>query len=159
MTRKEKRLAIVKDVLSRLRYRKIDTNFYVNPFKALDLAGIDLDLNAKNLPLEKCQTCALGSMLISHVRVYNKLSLRDLGFCQSDECSLTRSDCTGVLSNYFDADQLTLIEFAFEGYRVFDINVDGASEAIKFGKKFKHPKTRLRAIMNNILENDGTFKP
>ena len=77
-------------------------------------------------------------------------------------------------THLFGREQLLMIEAAFElgnGYVNFEEDaIHGLSprfkrykpailRAIKFGKRFRTEKTRLVGIMENIIENDGTFIP
>ena len=70
---------------------------------------------------------------------------------------IEHSTVISYLKKYFTVPQLNLIEIAFEQTEIFKHPLK--SKAIKFGEQYKHPKSRLRAILNNILENNGVFKP
>lgn len=177
MTRKEKRLIVIKDVLSRLRYRKVDINYYIKdiPIKELKSNNLNRDLQQDINKIEKCQACALGNVLISHIRVFDKLTYEDIGFYTQYSSSnyesycingyTLKNDVVNVLLKYFSQLQLDMIEAAFEQTDLYvkdfvkKRNRTKILNSIKFGKKYKDPKTRLRAILNNILDNDGLFRP
>ena len=68
------------------------------------------------------------------------------------------------LNSLFSYSQLRLIEIAFErglgAFKDYDYNLEPSTKrAAQFGRKFKTEKSRLRAIMKNIVENKGTFIP
>lgn len=186
MSKKNARIAIVKDVLARIKHRRIRTGFYFSGVHNViyDLRELPNDegkvyvdaekLNAKNfidLLEEKCDVCALGSLFMSHIRVFNQISL---GQIDSERDTITQS-----LHEYFDKEQLDLIETAFERsgagtYNTYyfsdenlsdselnDLDSKGllAYKAIKFGQKYGDSSKRLRAIMLNVVKNDGVFKP
>ena len=114
----------------------------------------DIDAREVINKLEKCEACALGNMMLSHVRVFDKISL--------EEIDGERDSITDTLGNYFEKNQLDLIEVAFEGemcgwYIYPTEEFDKAVE--NFTQKYSDVKKRLRAIMINIVRNDGTFKP
>lgn len=169
MSKKAARIAIAKDVLARLRYRNIETRTYMNGLENISSwNSLNDDVNAQNhiKELEKnCQVCALGSMFLSHIRVFDKIMMSEL----TDD----RDNLTSVLSDYFDQKQLDLIECAFEGELVVDENYyeetdsdvwppiypTEVEEAKKYIIKYRDDKKRLRAIMINVIRNNGVFKP
>lgn len=87
----------------------------------------------------------------------------------------------GWLSNFFEDDQLAMMEAAFEcntdcssdttdtfyeqREEWTDINGDYCNEnipiicAVEFGKKFDNSQERLEGIMQNVIDNKGTFVP
>ena len=139
----EKRIAIAKDVVRRLRYLRIKANntYVSNVDRVFSVDDIGKEMSPRVCKLEKnCDVCALGGMFLSHLRLFNNFTYNMYG--------INRTRITlDALNEYFSSDQLNLIEECFE-YPPFDS---------KYQKQ--HPKTRLRMIMLNIIKNKGTFEP
>ena len=146
----EKRVAIALDVLARLEARKfIPKGGYF--LKAANF-GDPISLDDPN-----CSACALGGMFMSACGLERKaLAIHTYAMISQFET------ITSELRSVFDWEQLALIECAFErgmGFmrykasfsettrqRAIDICPDNATHA-----------ERMRAIMENIVRNGGTF--
>lgn len=112
----------------------------------------------------KCSACAIGSVFACVVA--KTKSLLEVGAASSDEM-------LKYLSRWFDAKQMRLMEAAFEGSLVEPYSPDGeliidedgdddaelVDRAIAFNSRCVHGKTKLRRIMENIIANDGEFRP
>jgi hypothetical protein len=105
------------------------------------------DAQSQLSKLRKCQVCALGGMFISYAKLYDKVTPSDCGGSQ-----------TTPLREYFETDQLRLIEGAFEGFDEFNI-YSGCVDTFNFYYITTDSKTRLKLIMKNMLKNGGTFAP
>lgn len=144
--RAAERVAIAKDVLQQLGSNQLiaghggyvvfwrnpqNWDFYENHEK--DPAQPIIDEIKKH-----CHVCARGALIISYVARHNKLSVREL----------SRQACrpNSVLGEFFDNDQLGLIEAAYE------LDED-------FYDQYPNPQQRLIAIMENLVKNNGTFVP
>lgn len=157
LTKAQKRVAIAKDVLKHLATTKVTEGFYCTGEITPDC---ERDDNAQKhlTALKSCRVCALGSMMISHVRLWDKIKI---GFfnpyysLQGNRIDTNGADIRDVLVKYFPIEQLHDIEAAFE----LEYIRGGTAGAINFGKRYKNPKSRLKAIMLNIVENKGTFIP
>lgn len=129
----------------------------IHPYK-----GNLKDDASKHIPkLQKCQVCALGACLISQVKLFNKLPLGEL-VNYGGGIDPTRDMVSGILSRFFSKDQLDLIEVAFEAISEYDGGVQKKEchlDAERFGMEYSNPKKRLKAIMGNIIVNDGEFCP
>jgi hypothetical protein len=122
-----------------------------------------------------CQVCAVGALFLSTVAMKNKFEFK----LDPDGIDLDFSvkDLINRLLPVFPAEQLFLIENAFEtgggsfstpydskyflgltDLQIEDLAPSNAA-AIKFGSKYKTDKGRLKAILNNIIANDGEFIP
>lgn len=136
-------------------------------------AVIPHDASVQKLFLGKeittCNCCALGSMLMSCTLYNNKQTAEDL-YAESDNLGEDVRDgrrLSNGLNKYFSKPQLELIELAFEGSDGFfayegtsaDISEKQYDAAILFHETYTDPTKRLVAIMNNVIENKGTFKP
>lgn len=166
------RVMAAKDALARLRYRKVESGHYVGGYESI-VSLIDLDnkdasdISNDNLYFteidarkyvtqleQKCPSCALGNLFLSHIRLFDKVLL--------ENDTYGRDNITDSLENYFDANQLNLIECAFEGDDITgDFNNDDEEyrAALSYYSKYSDTKKRLRAILINIIKNNGTFKP
>lgn len=144
--KREKRIALAKDVLARLDAEELIPGFgnYCIPRDA------------------KCDVCATGALVVACCGIPTETPRGGLG----------EDDVIQCLAPFFDANELALIEAAFEGrceaplshyctvprndlkhaammFRRPSFAVDEALEA----------EGRLRAIMQNIIENNGVFRP
>ena len=77
----------------------------------------------------------------------------------TSEISMSRNKMDDRLGRFFDIDQLRLIESAFEQSEFGNLDYDLVERAVEFGNRYKVHGTRLRAIMQNIIDNRGTFVP
>lgn len=179
MTNKQKRIAIAKDVLLRMRYRNIRKGTYIEgDFETKKDIKDKTKADTVIKDLEKaCDVCALGSCFLSHIRLFDKIELGEIGTVGEKEIFdgevypaevdiyVNGSFVREPLLNYFSEFQLDMIESAFEKYNAsihYDPskdNEDKIQEAIRFGFLFDSDENRLRAIMKNIVKNDGEFIP
>ena len=60
---------------------------------------------------------------------------------------------------YFNSDQLKQIECAFETSWAFSADDKLSIPAIAFGARITDDRRRMSAILKNIVENDGNFRP
>jgi len=157
-TQRKKAVQIAEDVLAQLRARK-----YVAT------AGTYVDLNdafiegknywedvpvvkslqtflKKHAKKKSCHVCALGACFLANVERRNKVDLEDF---------YGRRDIEVNLAGIFSAEQMDEIETAFEG----NTSHGGSWDAVAFGNRYHDDTARLRAIMRNIIKNDGEFIP
>jgi hypothetical protein len=123
----------------------------------------------------KCKVCGIGSLMLSAIRYNNNVNWKKCDWTDSsildemdyyDNGDLIHSDndenayldASKNLNKFFSERQLRLIESAFE-VRAFHSDNQQYVEAEEFGQKFINDKKRLLAIMENVVENKGTFKP
>jgi len=147
----EARVLIAQDVLNQLNLKKIiATKGKYFEFKG----GVfdDNDFLHEVIARSPCEVCALGSLYYSRVQLANET-----------KCDVVRSPAYGrdinLINNsgtmdedllrYFDGEQLAEIESFFEGW----------SEALEFAYNNPDPEIRMRKIMQNIIDNNGDFKP
>lgn len=149
-------------------------NFALHKLSATE--GSDADVRHLYLEnkIQQCSCCALGGMFMS-CTLYNNNTTVDNLYDSGDAIGnmLYEESEPGSLPNgldkFFSVAQLRLIEQTFEGNNgvvnsgmddntgeIFD-KYSPKSEA--FYTKYKKPKDRLIAIMQNIVVNNGTFKP
>lgn len=184
LTASEKRVLIAKDTVKWLNADKIKATkgtYCKLTFSKEKLIQNKekLDVILKGQVIKPCKVCGLGGMFYSMVRrfdnitvdvdhtFYGKYFIRHLEYGNDTIYS--------QLGKYFSKDQLELIESAFEQRDMFahqdlpdnynskyNLNkINTVIRATNFGLKFNaiENKARLRAIMNNIIRNDGVFIP
>lgn len=121
-----------------------------------------------------CQVCALGALFVSYVDQAN-------GVMTNEPLNDLRT-IYAKLRPYFSDKQLALIETAFETRVMrnrdeldpaktgsflsipdsdtpYGGNYAVAQKAARFGMQFEKREDRIRAIMKNIIDNDGKFRP
>lgn len=162
------RAAIAMDVIKQVRSGKLVVKNMVY------VRGPIVHNDDDSTLLDGCEVCALGSIFACGLQKSMGLSLR--GAAASDlehECevgfNVTLDDevVREQLRPYFSLKQLYMIETAFEytyDYFNFHRASDGLDDqeievARAFGRKYMSPKKRLIAIMQNIVDNNGTFVP
>jgi len=161
----EEFVKIAKDVLKRLRYLTVRDGNYVrgDTMKVINKK----DDARKHLPrIEKaCRVCAKGALFLSHIRVNDKIDMgKILGDFHTAIVLYDEDVCQPLLS-YVSQDQLDLVETAFEmrdvGLQLADRGLGAeATQAINFGLCYLgDDKARLKAICQNIIDNEGWFKP
>lgn len=164
-----KRVAIAKDVIAALQSLQVRARSGV--WVDLKKAPANWDAGIELQPVFKqtnCEACALGACFVSAVKLGNNCKLTEDakydGFEFSPPAGDWGKDTTGmwtVLKRYFTERQLALIEFAFEngeGYYKYR-DVANSEAANDFYYKYEDDEARMLAIMQNIVVNNGTFKP
>lgn len=166
MKKSELRVAVARDVLIQLRLNRLEAAS--GTYVCIDTEDVDPEIVdaaydtdqsfqeffKKNKKV-KCEACALGSAFISLVNIENKCSVIDMN--QHDDMfkRLTRSFCVKNMS---------LMESAFEGNITNhgmpeeDATYEHLKMAAEWGDTYGDDEKRLRAIMLNIIRNNGDFK-
>lgn len=184
-TKAGKRVMIAKDVLAQLKAEKIIAQrgswAIIKADKPINYE--DEVCNIIDAKGTTCTCCALGSMMISEIRMNDRLIV-DAVDADRDEDSETLSLWHSVgdvdsyaddemynedrLRSYFSEEQIALIENAFEqgsgeyscSYTTDHLDIDDELiVAEEFGDRYENPEDRLVAIMKNIIKNKGTFVP
>ena len=165
MNRREQAVAIAEDVLLRMKegHLKAKNMHYFKPFglpKYQDFAGQEL---GNIIPeTKKCEACAIGSLLYS-------CTLIDDNFKVPKGVHISQIMGTQIrprLRKHFSANQLTLIEWAFEAYCIdidYSATMKSQDKTAAIGYRNRHnlltAKTRLKHIMQNIIDHKGKFNP
>jgi hypothetical protein len=169
MTKAQVRVEVAKDVIRSLRLLTVRNGVYFKPAGSLELVNsiVSSSTDSKRVAQKLkngCEVCALGACFLSSVRLTNKWEFE--GFEEhwtgpEQVRAVEREVLEEKLHKIFTPFQIDLIETAFEEYNctnlASDRNVIG--RAISFGSKHYDSTSRLRAIMKNIIKNNGTFKP
>lgn len=123
----------------------------------LDLRNLIATPGRTVTPTEKsCKVCALGALYYAHYVIAEPLVDRQtLGGKVVRELVSELAD-----KHAFNSRELRRIELAFErGLGAYTPESEQDSEAIAFGTKYPNKTKRMRAIMQNIIDNNGTFQP
>ena len=111
--------------------------------------------------VESCACCALGGMFLSTVLYNNNAPRRSAGTDLGDKIQLHQA-IPGGLTELFSREQLIMIEIAFEcGQGYFQSYQEPAVyiACAQFGLRHGTNRSRLVAIMQNIIDNGGYFAP
>lgn len=180
LTKSQMRVAIAKDVISQINSKKLiptpgvwicdpkmgglDQHIDNLIDEAMDDSKNDTcnftEFNARDFTkkVNRCEVCALGSIFVSSVNLYNGVH-----FENGDEALESFNDLSlSPLSKYFSEESLALIECCFEGEDGAHYNSTSEKEfaiGIAYNRSFRLPKERLIAIMKNIVRNKGDFIP
>jgi hypothetical protein len=142
MTAKEaakRRVAIAQDVIDQIhakKYRPTHMVYVDGPFD-------EFDTTASKAVTAKCDVCAIGGMFLSRFNLYNK----ENDYVGDSDTMKDRLEEAG-----FTSEQLRLIERCFEGWGSIEDEHPWLAE-------LDNPEDRLIAIMQNIVDHKGTFKP
>lgn len=170
-SKSEQRIAIAKDVLAQLKlgFYKADAGTYCEIIKLKnDIEDAPEKLDKVFVALKKqgasCEVCGIGSCFVSLVNLGDKAKTDDfLSSMVEDRDSIDDSSMRILLRKVFAPRQLSLIETAFERDEFNDAKDNAGYEHVQkakqFGQRYSSDKGRLTAIMNNIVENKGTFIP
>jgi hypothetical protein len=157
-----KRVEIAKDVLKTLRYLSVSTGSYVYG----EIRNLKGDSAQKNLPKirKKCHVCALGACFLSFVKIEKRVKIKDITHsCYPNEVEVDFSFIESKLKKYFGQDQLFKIEAACEQSSAIHGERWYLHDAARFrsrsGLLDVSEKDLLKAIMQNIVKNKGTFIP
>lgn len=173
-TKAQKRVLIAQDVIAQIKANRLMPimGSWVVP-KTTNNKFMDIndkfgdDASVRELFLEnkipKCGCCALGAVFMSCTLYNNKTTTADF----TEETSWDFSDnveggkFSNGLTNVFSRSQLMLIEMAYEGGEgAFMAKKNKRdSTAACWQLKIPNDTKRLIAIMQNIIDHDGTFVP
>lgn len=169
----ERRVLIANDVLFLLGQRQRDSKLtptcgvYVDrdirPYK--DSPEMQLQQIVDAWIQEKdCQVCALGAALVATTLRFNDFTVGQFDgtittVAGEDPRYIVLSDIREYLMQFFDREQLGLIETAYEGASIIKVPDEDDAAAYNFKMRYYDLRTRLRAIFKNIVANKGTFIP
>jgi hypothetical protein len=172
-TKAQKRVMIAKDVLAQIKAKRyipeagtwVDINY--NHFGSEMQIGEECSVQElfSEKTIESCQVCALGGLFMSCINLNNSTLFKEL-----DEAANCLGDwiaknlkLSNNLNTIFSRDQLILIELYHEGGSGYFRSSDNLKAKYKhynlFYTFYPNDEERLKLIMENIVENEGTFKP
>lgn len=159
MTPEQKRMAIAKDVITHVRTERLRPQCGAYLLWNDDFRVDVIDKGNAAEVMQHCTVCAKGAMVLTRIDRFNSLTLPASG-------RIFNADCVESLDDIFDEWQLELIEAAFECAAQRDLEYEELLEvaaemqaAVAFGELHETPTDRLVAIMQNIIDNNGTFSP
>lgn len=155
------RVAIAQDVLDGLASKQVRamSGTYVRLYDGDpgDYNGVHKS-QAERLNGYTCQVCALGALFVCATE-RTPITIKETFSGKPDEVTygMFSDRIRDALSPYFSHDQLLAVEAAFEETDM-DSSIDSAARS--FGRSAGYDDgERMEAIMRNIIENNGTFKP
>lgn len=164
-TKAQKRVMIAQDVLAQLKAKRYVAEsgcwvrIHYNPTTVAETDSVqELFVEKK---IESCNVCALGGLFMSCTNFNNNTLLKDLDSVSEYLGSLVNEEekLSNKLNKIFSTNQLKLIETYFEANDGFFLDYDEEDRAEAFYNKHPSDKKRLQLIMENIVENNGTFVP
>ncbi len=170
LTKAQMRVAVAKDVKLRLKQGLITPHSIY--FGTLDDAcelgvdGKDTIAAFRKWIKPGCEVCGIGALFVSQVLKFNNFTIPRFG-PYDDATEVDEPILRKKLSQLFTSNQLFLIEKAFEGtLPVVGRGDRGWGEQQKsymmhqaFYDQDPSRKLLMAAIMDNIIANEGTFKP
>ena len=165
----QKRVMIAQDVLAQLKAKRYvaESGCWVqaNYNSTATLADAKHTDSVKELfaekKIESCNVCALGGLFMSCTNFNNNTLLEDLDDVSEDLGNLINEEekLSNKLNKIFSTPQLKLIETYFEANGGYFRDYDEDNRIEAFYNKHPSDKKRLQLIMENIVENEGTFVP
>lgn len=171
-TKAQKRVMIAQDVLDQIRAKRYHAveGEWVDPIWKKDAESQKIksspEYSVKDAfetkAIVSCEVCALGGLFMSCANLNNHTTIKDLG----SECYYNFGDLivddikfSNGLNRIFTKNQLALIEKYYEGGGGYFRSTDDEEDKVgNFYETFSESR-RLEIIMQNIIDNDGTFKP
>lgn len=99
------------------------------------------------------RTCALGAMYVAAMK---------MGLVDEIPGLNVHDEILDGLLQFFDKDQLELIECAYEGdpdFASYDADKRLVKNAVNFGLEYLDDEERMRAIMEAVAGDEGMFRP
>lgn len=180
LTKKERRLAVLKDALLQVRGGNYapctGTICSLDSFDFNENGEVQKQLTPKFLKEKWCRVCQRGALLLSLIRKENNFTSLDFSEIRGSYFE-TDSKVERTLMRIFTPKQIALMEATFECWvlhNIYDtieesyaelnhdqqkyINIKDFEKAIKFGRQFTD-RDRQVAILKNAIKNGGIFKP
>lgn len=177
LTKPQKRVALAQDVIAQIKAKKFlpKNKTYTKIVSPIKSYNEQIQSNFGDI---QCECCALGGIFLSDIKFNNSCTFNELDATYFD----AREDMR--LKEYFSIEQLILIEAAFECwdfdnlvddfwgeyqftsgfadgllFKDFKLTKEKINKTAEFGNQYTDSYKRLIAIMENIIANNGTFKP
>lgn len=176
MTKREKAVAVAKDVLKQLKAKTIQAHQGVYVSIALkEPIKVGCDLQTALLKQQFCSVCAMGAAMVSYAKLFDNVPVLEnangLAAIKSyggDVLGASRDQAEAVLKRILSEKEIALLEGAFEagGWaadgRPMD-NREASADAEGWGAYFYglslggNSSERLKGLMRNIIRNKGYF--
>lgn len=169
-TKPQQRVLVAQDVLAQIKAKRYlaSPGTWASPTYGVPDENLKGEESAQKLfatqTIKTCDVCALGGLFMSCTNLNNNTTVEELGQACNLGDILEYGDLklSNGLNRIFTKKQLMLIENYFEnaeGYYAPDAT-DAMTDHINlFNEKYPNPQDCLKEIMNNIVENNGTFVP
>ena len=178
-----KRVAVAKDVIAQIelakyrakkgsyiRYASFKNDSVFDRTSGNVSRVNELDAKSSFDNLENCKVCAIGACILSITRFKNKLKWGEL--LDHDNFDKSGTRVMLMLSEIFQPYQLGMLEAAFEGsyncttsdrvakrLGIESLSTEDDEACSRFYDLYDSSEERLKTIMQNIIDNNGTFKP
>lgn len=158
----EKRVIIAKEVIEQIQLHKLNPD-HGSGYLTIKMETAELKNKLRGETLQEvlltrddvsCTVCGIGALVVGCSIINGECKVRD-------ETALrhgTRQPFKNHLDDHFSTRQLNLVEAAFEKWGAGHA-LHGNDKAASFGWRYEDPANRLTAIMQNVINNKGTFKP
>lgn len=169
-TKPQQRVLVAQDVLAQIKAKRYvaEQGAWTTPTYAEPVLNSGPEESVQKLfanqTIRQCNVCALGGLFMSCTNLNNNTTVEELD--RADENLGDELEYRGNLSNGLDKiftnKQLELIEIYFEngdGYYGSLTENPETDHVSLFNNKYTNPQDRLKEIMKNIIENNGTFTP
>ena len=164
-TKAQKRVMIAQDVLAQIKTKRYvaESGCWVQPNinaaceKNLKDEDSVQELFAKK-KIKSCNVCALGGLFMSCTNFNNNTSFVELSDNLGDVL-MEGEEFSNKLNKIFSYKQLRSIESYFENNEGYFYNQREFDGIKAFCNAYPSEKKRLKLIMENIVENNGTFVP
>jgi hypothetical protein len=148
MTKQEQRVTIARDAFAWVKAGAL----LPQPGDYIEPTGVTITDN-RWVPLCKarlgtCRVCSLGALFLAKASRCSSVTISDY-----------LSDHMSVLEEHFDVAQLADIEASFEAEYLGIYGDEGSEPAVRFGTAYEDDTDRLCAILQNIIDNGGMFRP
>lgn len=171
LSKPQRAFLVAQDALKQLPKLKVKAGSYIDG--KITLPKTHSSKNAQRhiaKIVKKCDVCALGACLVSKIKLFNKVTLNDLALETEENVSWFTLDSEAIpalLGDIFSDEQMLLVEAAFEGapHVAIDFPDNDAlfdaymARAESYGRAYPNARDRLRAILLNIVRNNGLFLP
>lgn len=160
MNKFEKRVALAKDVLASLKAKRYiaEAGTYVSIYEKGEYKDISsVNISELNNTGVECTVCAIGSLFLSNKKQQAGKKLTD-----ADGSIMSKS-----LRGIFTEKEMRMLEYMFEGEDVGNlfhgVKTTLAKDMDSFYEKYNphgnsdYDEKTLKAIMNNIIRNNGNF--
>ena len=152
-TEAQQRVAIAKDALKWIKAGALipETQMEVVPTNAISTENYNKPIRQVNLG--RCRVCAMGALFLGQAVRDDSCTLGDLHY----------NNGRTLLKKYFSQNQLDLIESYFEGtiyswHTTLNKYSDEDQDKVHhFLKQHLSDSERLTLILQNIIDNHGTF--
>lgn len=166
LTPEEKRVEIAKDVIESLKTnvywakRGLYIGYSIYNMFPVEASLQDVLLNGN---VRACDVCALGACFLSLIKHENDFTVGNLENTNFNSVSIFRER----LEQVFSKEQLGIIESVFETFYIHAVTGGNNFETAKIAEnwfwekhrfvKYHDADEKLTIIMQNIIDNNGTF--